>query len=758
MSVRFACAKVLSAASTWGLKNVFHRAAGNFPGQIALKADPAVLAHARSKAKRGSICVVGTNGKTTCTNLLADIVQASGQQVICNRGGANLKAGIVAAMLQSPASDWAVMECDEMWLAHVLPDLKSNYVLLLNLFADQLDRVGDISHVQDSIVRALESSPDTVLLYNGDDPRCAAIAQRVSNKSMAFGLAHRMDLTPAQPESVMCHQCGALLQYDYVQYGQLGSYQCPSCDFDRPALDFVAEDVLLGADGLSFQMQMSSGSCDVVSADGTANQRLSASFNGSYMVYNLLACAAAATLMGCSMPVIQRAIDAFDPKNGRLQTYCLQGRRVLLNLAKNPTGFNQNLDIVLQGEGPKAVAFFVNDMEGDGRDVSWLWDVNFEMLANAGAVAVYAGGMRANDVQVRLKYAGISAELVGSADEALDRIQQLSASVNAYMIANYTALPPAKAALDKRVAALGAADDRFGVQNVESDGRLLEGANDLSAEKTDGALAECAAAAESVLIAVPEPNADKPSVVLAHLYPDLLNLYGDAGNLRILEQRLRWRGIPVETLRVQQDDAVDFSKVDLVFLGGGSDRGLEGASGQLNALANQLAAYVEDGGALLAVCGGYQLLGREWLAADGLRKGAGVFGMTSKAAEAQGKRLIDNVVLDAPVADHPVIGYENHAARTFLDEGVRPFGRVTSSTGCGNNEGAKTDGVLHKHAVGTYLHGPALAKNPEVADWLLRAAVERAATRAGVEAPLLDQLDDSCELAANAAVLKQLGR
>lgn len=739
MGVRFACAKVLSATSTWGLKNVFHRAAGNFPGQIALKADPAVLAHARGKAKRGSICVVGTNGKTTCTNLLADIVQASGQSVICNRGGANLKAGIVAAMLQSPESDWAVMECDEMWLAHVLPDLKSNYVLLLNLFADQLDRVGDISHVQDSIVRALESSPDTVLLYNGDDPRCAAIAKRVSNKSLSFGIAERMDLTPAQPESVMCHQCGALLQYDYAQYGQLGVYRCPSCDFERPVGDFVAEDVRLGADGLSFAVCACDGFCDGVLAKQATDQRLSASFSGAYMVYNLLACAMAATAMGCSMPVIQRAIDAFDPKNGRLQTYNWQGRRVLLNLAKNPTGFNQNLDIVLQGEGPKAVAFFVNDMEGDGRDVSWLWDVNFEALASAGAVAVYAGGMRANDLQVRLKYAGISAELVGSADDALDRIQELPVGVAAYMIANYTALPPTKAALDKRVAASDAAG---------------AGANGDAGENT---VASSDSAAERVLTTAPEADSRKPSVVLAHMYPDLLNLYGDAGNLRILEQRLRWRGVPVEVLNVRQGDDVDFSKVDLVFLGGGSDRGLQSAAEQLRGLKEQLSAYVEDGGAMLAVCGGYQLLGREWLADDGVHEGAGVLGMTSGSAEAQGKRLIDNVVLDAPMAAHPVIGYENHAARTFLDEGMQPFGRVARG-GCGNSEGAKADGILHNNVVGTYLHGPVLAKNPEVADWLLEKATARAAARAGVEALPLAPLDDSCELAANAAVLKQIGK
>ncbi|MEG0374868.1 MAG: DUF1727 domain-containing protein, partial [Raoultibacter sp.] len=156
---------------------------------------------------------------------------------------------------------------------------------------------------------------------------------------------------------------------------------------------------------------------------------------------NLLATFVAANLLGCPAEAFQRALDAFDPQNGRLENMQVEGRPILLNLAKNPTGFNQNLKIITQDSGPRVVAFFVNDKEGDGRDVSWIWDVDFEELAGADQLVVFAGGIRKNDLQVRLKYAGISAELIDGGADILAKTADLGPEYNYYMIANYTALP-----------------------------------------------------------------------------------------------------------------------------------------------------------------------------------------------------------------------------------------------------------------------------------------------------------------------------
>ncbi len=185
----------------------------------------------------------GYNGKTSTNNLLADAFEAAGRTIICNRTGANLAAGISSALLQQPAAQWGVFECDELWLAHVLPHLRSNYVLLLNLFRDQLDRCGEIDRIQTSIAGALTASPDTVLVYNADDPLCARIADEVPNRTVAFGLSESMGLAQnTVTDAQMCQKCDDMVRYHYRQYGQLGDYFCDQCDFARPTLDFAGRD------------------------------------------------------------------------------------------------------------------------------------------------------------------------------------------------------------------------------------------------------------------------------------------------------------------------------------------------------------------------------------------------------------------------------------------------------------------------------------------------------------------------------------
>ena len=720
MGLQFAAARAVSAVSTWGLKHVFHRPAANFPGKIALYADPRVIADLAPRLQKGSVCVVGTNGKTTVTNLLADALETAGQRVVCNRTGANLDSGVATALLHAREADWGVFECDELWLAKILPHLQANYVVLLNLFRDQLDRVGEIDRIQESIAGALATSPKTTLVFNADDPLCAAIAERVGNPTVAFGVYEDLHLPQnTVADAQMCQRCSAMLEYAYRQYGQLGSYCCPACGFARPSLDCAARDVHLGADGLSFAAHGPRGDAEI-----------EAPFSGAYMVYNLLATWAAADLVSVPAEALQRAIDAFDPRNGRLQEFAVAGRRTLLNLAKNPTGFNQNIKIILQDERPKAVAFFVNDKEGDGRDVSWLWDIDFEELAGQSGLRVFAGGIRKNDVQVRLKYAGLDAALVDDAAGMFAQLDGLPADARAYVIANYTALPPVHAEL----------------------GRLADGGQAAGAPlspKPSGGLSGSggAQAAED----------DAAPLVIAHLFPDLLNLYGDGGNVKVLERRARERGIPVEVRRVNHGEHVDLAGVDLVFLGGGPDREQRLASEDLMRMRDDLHAYVEDDGVLLAICGGFQILGHEWLLGEEVVKGLGLVDMTTERAPGgSGNRLIGNIALRSPLADQAVVGYENHAGRTHLGTGVEAFGDVASSTGHGNNDSDKRDGVRYKNVVGTYLHGPLLPKNPQVADALLIRALERRARRAGVPAPELAPLDDAVENAANEYVRNRL--
>ena len=713
MSIRFAAAQAVSSISTWGLKHVFRRPAANFPGKIALYVDPRLLANLRGKLTRGSIMVVGTNGKTTVTNLLADVLEGSGVRVVCNRTGANLDSGVSTALLHAKEADWGVFESDELWLKKMTPQLKPTYVLLLNLFRDQLDRCGEIDRIQDSIVEALAASPETILVFNADDPLCATIAKRASElpgrertRQIAFGVSESMGLAQnTVSDATMCQLCSSMFEYDFRQYGQLGAWHCPTCGFSRPSLDFAAQNVELGERELSFDIARPQPNA----GESAPARPIRAAFSGAYMVYNLLAVGVAADLVGCGNDAIQAAIESFDPKNGRLQRYSVEGRSILLNLAKNPTGFNQNLKIIEKDASPKAVAFFINDKEADGRDISWLWDLDFEELSRQEGCVVFAGGIRGNDMQVRLKYAGIPSKVVKSTQEFLDELAKLPHEMNAYAIANYTALPSVKSALD---AAEGEAGD-----SARADGGSSSSADDSSSiivaapEPARGAPRAVPQRSEDCLSTEsPARDQERTPIVIAHMFPDLLNLYGDGGNVRILSERLAWRGIPVQVKRVEYGESVDLGDVDLVFLGGGPDREQKLASAER---------------------------------------------MRMKGTSAD--RLIDNIVLSSPLATYPVVGYENHAGRTYLAEGVKPFGAVVSSVGHGNNDADKADGALYRKVLGTYLHGPLLSKNPEIADWLLAAACEHHARRTGESAPALARLDDAEELAANAFMADKVG-
>ena len=451
MGLQLTVARGISALSTWGLKNVFKRPAANFPGKIALYVDPHLIADLSHKLDRGSVVVCGTNGKTTVTNLLADALETAGMRVICNRTGANLDSGVATALLHGDQSDWAVFESDELWLAKVLPQLKSDYLVLLNLFRDQLDRVGEIDRIQESIAGALAASPNTVIVYNADDPLCEAIVRKAKNKAIAFGVAEDMGLAQnTVADAQMCQMCSTMLEYAYRQYGQLGEYRCPQCGFARPVLDYAARNVHFGRDGIVFS----------AGTDDRPSIGVRTSATGAYMVYNLLATFTAANLLGCPPDAFQRALDAFDPQNGRLENLEAAGRPILLNLAKNPTGFNQNLKIIAQDAGPRAVAFFVNDKEGDGRDVSWIWDIDFEELAEADDLVVFVGGIRRNDLQVRLKYAGIAAELIDGPADMLEKTAGLSPDYRFYLIANYTALPVVRGELVRLIAQDGGSDGK----------------------------------------------------------------------------------------------------------------------------------------------------------------------------------------------------------------------------------------------------------------------------------------------------------
>lgn len=228
-------------------------------------------------------------------------------------------------------------------------------------------------------------------------------------------------------------------------------------------------------------------------------------------------------------------------------------------------------------------------------------------------------------------------------------------------------------------------------------------------------------------------------LTIGHLYPELLNLYGDRGNIQCLMKRCLWRGIEAETIAFELDDNIDFSNLDIVLLGGGSDREQMLVCEKLKEIQKDFKDYVEQDGVVIAICGGYQLLGNYYRTDMGTIEGLSLVDMYTEQGE---DRLIDNIVLQSELFDMPIVGFENHGGRTFIGEN-KPLGKVLY--GSGNDGKSGYEGVVYKNVIGTYLHGPLLPKNPQLADELILRALKK---KYG-EDVTLSPLDDSQEKAAN---------
>ena len=433
------------------------RPGSSLPGRAALKIDPHIIAPLAEQVRRGIIITCGTNGKTTTNNLLCSALEAQGFCVVSNRLGANMMEGVAAALATAASplgnlhADYVCLEIDEASSAHVLHFLQPDYMILTNLFRDQLDRYGEIDLTMKALEKAIRLVPSMTLVINGDDPLTAFLAKKSGHRVVSFGVSEQttpeVDSSPGvySPEQTtpevdssrevregrFCENCGAPLQYDFYHFSQLGIYRCPSCGFGRPAIDYNASGVRLSPE-LFF---------DVIES-GAAPVRISAPLTGFYNVYNILA--VYSVLRELSLPAgkLEEVLHDFKPQFGRGESFHVgEGahQRILLNLAKNPAGFNQNISAMLQDRSPKDLVIVINDNAQDGRDVSWLWDVDFDRLADDTIRSITVSGLRALDMQLRLKYVEIRSDLASSVEEAIDR-RLADGCDNLYVLVNYTAL------------------------------------------------------------------------------------------------------------------------------------------------------------------------------------------------------------------------------------------------------------------------------------------------------------------------------
>jgi lipid II isoglutaminyl synthase (glutamine-hydrolysing) len=406
------------------------------PGRMLLKLAPGSLGRMAAELESGSVLLSATNGKTTTAAMIAACLERDRRPVVHNRAGSNMAWGVATALLDAgrERGQLGLFEVDEAWLPAVAERVEPRLLLLSNLFRDQLDRYGELELLADrwaELVGRLDGRAGFVL--NADDPLVADLGRGRSGVTY-FGLEDDSQALPSMQhaaDSKHCRNCGAAYAYEAVYLGHLGRYRCPSCGRERPGPDVAAADVRLdGMRGSHVRLTTPQGTLD-----------LDLPLPGLYNVYNAVAAAATALELDVPLATVGAALEGFGGAFGRVETIPMDGRGVSILLIKNPAGANEVLRTLTLEDGRLDLWLALNDRIADGRDVSWIWDADFEVLAGRVRRATCAG-TRAEEMALRLKYAEIDAQIEVERDleHSLDAAVEGAAGERLYALPTYTAL------------------------------------------------------------------------------------------------------------------------------------------------------------------------------------------------------------------------------------------------------------------------------------------------------------------------------
>jgi UDP-N-acetylmuramyl tripeptide synthase len=412
------------------------------PGMLAQKLDKDILRKlVRNNFPRGIIVVTGTNGKTTTTKLIANILEENGLSYVHNKAGSNMERGLISTVAEASSisgridADVGLFEVDEAYMPKVCMAIQPHTIVVTNLFRDQLDRYGELDKIANSFRNLFNDLPNVQLILNGDDPLVASLGYNLENskKAVYFGIEDykgpilKHDRTA---DSIFDPFTQSKLKYEQHYFGHIGRYKAKRGGFTRPKLDFQAKNVRQnGIDSIKFVVNNST-------------KAIKLDIPGLYNVYNSLAAyAATRTALNLDEKAIISSLSGSSAAFGRSETLNYVGREVLMLLIKNPTGLNQVIQTYLMKERDRLLVFVINDNYADGRDISWLWDAAFEDLRGyKGKVMV--GGTRVYDMALRLKYAGLE-DVTIEPDEAklLNLIESNSTKRSRiFILPTYTAM------------------------------------------------------------------------------------------------------------------------------------------------------------------------------------------------------------------------------------------------------------------------------------------------------------------------------
>jgi UDP-N-acetylmuramyl tripeptide synthase len=408
----------------------------NLPGRIACKIYPSLLKDLGANTYQDTFIITGTNGKTTTSNMIAAIMRENGSSYVHNRAGANMISGITTAFIQQTnllgnrAFDYALLETDEANVPLLLAQIKPRFILITNFFRDQLDRYGELDHTINLIKEAVKKS-EIEMILNSDDPLESHFQNETGLPCWYYGFANTdydsLDSSESR-EGRYCVFCGHELEYTRYHYAQLGDYHCAQCGNHNPPRDYTGHDLQMSP-SIRFQVN------DIL---------VNSPYQGFFNAYNILAAVSLSNLAGIKEHVIQTAIAKFQPEAGRMETFNIGGKKAVLVLVKNPTGLNQSLSMLTQDTAVKNLFIALNDNAADGRDISWIWDAEVEVIAGEEVRInqVICSGQRSGDIALRVKYCGVESEKIiiqPSLREGIVQAVTMNSGVS-YILCTYTAL------------------------------------------------------------------------------------------------------------------------------------------------------------------------------------------------------------------------------------------------------------------------------------------------------------------------------
>jgi UDP-N-acetylmuramyl tripeptide synthase len=439
--------KIAAARAAGALSRRAGRGGTSLPGKLLMRLDPHAIARLGRRLQRGSAVISATNGKTTTAAMAAEILERAGARLVHNRAGANMAGGVATALMDGPRdADTGLFEVDEFWLDRVVADLRPRALLLGNLFRDQLDRYGELDTIADRWAQ-VAAGTDAALVLNADDPTVADLGRAAD--ATYFGVQDDGMALPAMQHAAdakHCRRCGAPYRYDAVYLGHLGRYHCDSCGATRPDPQVAATQIALdGVRGARFTLRTPAG-----------ERAIALPLPGLYNVYNALGAAALTLALGATLEQVAAGLQAVSPAFGRAETLSVAGRELSILLVKNPAGANEVLRTLTLEDGEHDVFAILNDNIADGRDVSWVWDADFEVLAPRVRRAT-CSGTRAAEMALRLKYAGVpTARIAVQPDLGAGLDDALRAGKGRlFALPTYTAMLALREALVTRGAAEG---------------------------------------------------------------------------------------------------------------------------------------------------------------------------------------------------------------------------------------------------------------------------------------------------------------